>query len=155
MDGGQHWGTGGGVALGGCLHWGWPRVSRITLGPYPLPLAHIIVRVMAPEKDNGHSRMGAAYNNFGYRVAAGQTEAESGRLSQGYWCVGQLLNRQGGVSRSCVRAARCVRDSCLTNWVVSGGCHKAARECPTTFGQTVGLCGKYGTATGGSKRESK
>jgi len=73
--------------LGGCLHWGWPRVSRITLGPYPLPLAHIIVRVMAPEKDNGHSRMGAANNNFGYRVAAGQTEAESGsyRRATGVW----------------------------------------------------------------------
>ena len=87
MNGGQHWGTGGGVALGGCLHWGWPRVSRITLGPYPLPLAHIIVRVMAPEKDNGHSRMGAANNNFGYRVAAGQTEAESGsyRRATGVW----------------------------------------------------------------------
>ena len=87
MNGRQHWGTGGGVALGGCLHWGWPRVSRITLGPYPLPLAHIIVRVMAPEKDNGHSRMGAANNNFGYRVAAGQTEAESGsyRRATGVW----------------------------------------------------------------------
>ena len=115
------------------------------MGPDPLPLAHIIVRVMAPEKDNGHSRMGAANNNFGYRVAAGQTEAESGsyRRATGVW--DSFSTDKGGY-------LEVVSGSCLTNWVVSGGCHKAARECPTTFGQTVGLCGKYGTATGGSKR---